>query len=182
MLILFGCTLIFAVFVSLTGYLVIMANSALGDFDFPTSSAATQKIVSVIQGHKKSTGVLYDLGSSYGNFALLTKKFLPRLEIHGLDNSGIRILWSKFKTVFAKAHPSFLKIDMFAADISTGDIVYIYLPSDLMPALRQKLQKELKPGSMVITNTVFFNGWSPVETYVTNTHQPEKEKIFVYQN
>ncbi len=182
MLNLLGFFLVFTVFLGLAGFWVIVADSAFGDYNFSTSARATLKIISIIQSHKKSHGVLYDLGSNHGKFALKVQKSLPRLEIYGLDNNSVRIFWSKAKTIFAKHSPNFLKIDIFKADISRADVVYAYLPSSLMPHLRQKLQKELKPGSMVITNTVFFDGWDPMETYITNDSQPEKEKIFVYQN
>ena len=182
MLIAYDFFLVFLVFLGLASFWIIVVDSALGGYGFSTSARATLKVISIIQSHKKNSGVMYDLGSNHGKVVLKIKKFLPKWEVCGLDNDVIRIVWSKTKTFFAQHRPSFLKIDIFEADVSKADVVYVYLPSSLMPALRKKLQKEMKPGSMVITSTVFFEGWNPSETYITNEKQPEKEKIFVYQN
>ena len=61
----------------------------------------------------------------------------------------------------------FIRNNIFDVDLSNADIVYTYLWYDLMPPLEQKLQKELKSGSIVITNTSNFPTWKPIQTVIT---------------
>jgi len=52
-----------------------------------------------------------------------------------------------------------------------------------MPPLEKKLQKELKKGAMVITNTSKFPNWKPVQkiiTYSKTSNVPDFETLFVY--
>ena len=163
-------------------YLVIIIDSIFGGLDFSTSPLATAKIVSIIKAYNQGKGILFDLGSCRGTFASRLKKQLPNLKVYGIDSSKFRTFCSQIKSIFSKHHPKFLTADLFQTDISQADIVYIYLQRDLMPRLQSKLQKELKSKALVVTNTVTFPSWQPVETYITHPAKPEFEKIFVYQN
>jgi hypothetical protein len=71
-------------------------------------------------------------------------------------------------------------MNLFETDLRNADIVYTYLWYDLMPPLEKKLQRELKKGAIVITNTSNFPNWKPVKTYVTCLRVPSFEKLFVY--
>jgi alanine-alpha-ketoisovalerate/valine-pyruvate aminotransferase len=67
--------------------------------------------------------------------------------------------------------------------LEKADIVYTYLWYDLMPILEKKLEKELKSGAIVITNTSHFAFWQPIEIINTwpNIRDSKFEKLFVYK-
>jgi trans-aconitate methyltransferase len=182
MMILLVLTFIFIFFIisGLTIYYIVIADSIFGDLDFSTSQLATAKIVSIIQDHKQERGVLYDLGSCRGIFALRIQKFLPQLKIYGIDNSQFRTFCSRVKSIFLKIHPKFLTADLFKTNVSQADIVYIYLPRELMPRLQNKLRQELKPGALVIINSVSFPDWQPKEIIDLPQDKIPVKKIFVY--
>ena len=93
------------------------------------------------------------------------------MKIIGIDDSVVRIFTAKARSIFKK-NVSFFKQDIFIADVSSADVVYIYLPRELMPALQKKLQTELKTGAIAISNKVFFPSWQPIE---------KLDDIFIYQ-
>jgi hypothetical protein len=171
---------VLAVFFGSAVYLIAMIDSALGGLDFATSNLATRKIKSIIQMYGAEKAILYDLGSGRGGFAIATAKVLPKLRIRGIDNSWLRVLLSKIRAVFL-GNIIFKKANIFNTDVSPADIIYLYLPQGTMPDLYVKLQKELKSGALVITSTVFFSSWEPVETFIIHPENPDFEKIFVYQ-
>ena len=70
--------------------------------------------------------------------------------------------------------------DLYKTDVSQSDVVYLYHDQSVMPALEEKLQKEMKPGAMAIVNTQHFPNWPLTESYITHPEKPEFEKIFVY--
>jgi SAM-dependent methyltransferase len=172
--------------IALVGYFVLQINSLVGEFagnyDFITSRRAVKLIAKIVYDYGKAEGVFYDLGCSRGRLALGILRSCPGLKIYGIDNSGLKIIFSKSKAFALGRTVNFSKGDIFAADVSNADVVYIYLDQFLLPKLQAKLRKELKPEAIVITNSVFFPKWQPLRTYVVNLQKPEKEKMFVYKN
>ncbi len=159
-------------------YLAIITDSLLGDYDFPTSKLAVDRVAEII---RERTGNLYDLGSARGNFLLRLTRKVPNIRYYGLDNSLFRIWISRLKAFFLNKNIVFLHKDIFEADFTKIDTAYIYLELSLMSELQKKLQAELKMGAMVITNTNYFPDWQPQATFITHFDQPQKEKLFVYE-
>lgn len=152
-------------------YFVFLFDSATGGLDFTSSRMTGNLVIGIIKRQNLDNGNFYDLGSARGKFAARIAKNLPGLKVYGFDNSGLRIFISKIRSPFVK-NVQFKKQDIFTANVSKANVIYLYLPQELMPALEKKLQKELKPGSLVITNRVSFSGRQPTQTL---------DKLFIYK-
>lgn len=164
-------------------FLVFAIDSLVREHDLPTSRRATRALVDTMQKYKPDAKTFYDLGCARGTLSLRLKKILPRLEIRGVDNSAVRIFFAKMKSKISRREISFQKQDIFKTDLRNADVIYTYLWYDLMPILEKKLQKELKQGSVVITNTSHFQDWQPTEkvvTYPKVSKTPDFETLFVY--
>ena len=161
----------------LIGYVMAVSDSLLGDYDFPTSKPAINKVAEIIQPRR---GNFYDLGSARGDFLFKLAKLVPSIDYYGLDNSLFRIYVSRLKAFFLNKKITFLHQNIFDADFTKIDTAYIYLEKSLLPKLESKLQAELKAGAMVITNANGFLSWQPETIYITYPKNPEKQKLFVY--
>ncbi len=64
--------------------------------------------------------------------------------------------------------------DMYRFDISSADVVFVYLSHKAMDRLQPKVVEELKPGACLISHGFLFKDWTPVT--VDMNHQ-----IFVYR-
>lgn len=170
--------LFFGIFTAL--FFVFALDSILKGHDLPTSKRAIRYLVEIISKHKPDATTFYDLGCGRGTVVLTLKKKLPNLETYGIDNSTVRIFFAKLKTVLLRREVNLKKQDIFQTDLRNADIVYTYLWYDLMPLLEKKLQKELKHGAMIITNTSNFPTWKPAKIYVTYPKKPDFEKLFIY--
>jgi len=157
-------TLISSVFLFLVvcGMFAFLADRVFGGLDFATGQDGVNQVVGVIKQRHLENRNFYDLGSARGTFACKIAKALPNLHVRGIDGSNFRVLWSNLTAIFIK-NLKFKKENFFKTDVSSADIVYLYLPQQLMPGLQAKLQKELKPGSLVISKRVSFPDWQPVE-------------------
>lgn len=102
------------------------------------------------------------------------------MNIIGIDNDLIRIIISRIKAKFLKQKVAFKKKDLFKEDLKNADIIYSYQWWSLMPKIERKLKRELKKGSIVITNTTYFPNWKPTETYIIYPDKPDFEKLFLY--
>ncbi len=148
--------------------------------DLPTSKLAIKSLVKIMSYYKPGACRFYDLGCGRGAVVLAVKKELPAFTVYGIDNNIIRIFFSKLKSKLLRLKINFKKMDIFQIDLRDADVIYAYLWYDLMPLLEKKLQKELKKGSIVVTNTSSFPTWKPVKTYILCPKNPHFEKLFVY--
>ncbi|MBU0722862.1 hypothetical protein KKH46_01425, partial [Patescibacteria group bacterium] len=108
----------------------------------------------------------------------------PALCVYAVDNNSARIFFAKIRAFLFRQDLKFLQKDIFDVDLSNADIIYTYLWYDIMPPLEKKLQKELKQGAIVVTNTSNFSTWKPTQKIVTYhkvSKTPNFETLFVYQ-
>ena len=176
--------LFFVILVVVILYLLWITDNLFGGEDFTTSKEAIQQIGKIIMAHNYQTGLLYDLGSSQGGFVFKILDVCLDLEVVGIDKSRIRIWSAKLRRFFhpSKKVPRFLKMDIFDIDVSKINLAFVYLPRPMLPNLEEKLQKNLKPGSLVITYRVHFPNWQPKEVFKTDFKKGSSQNnIFVYR-
>lgn len=159
-------------FLFICGFAVFLAERAFGGQDFKTSRETINRVIDLLKQRHLESGNFYDLGSGGGELALKIGKAFPQLQITGIDDSSFRILLSNVRSVFKK-NVNFKKANIFKTNTATADIIYLYLPNDVLPELEKKLQKELKPGALVITNKVSFPKWQSIE---------KVNELFIYKN
>jgi SAM-dependent methyltransferase len=106
--------------------------------------------------------VLYDLGSGDGRIVIDAAK---RFGLHGV---GVEIDPSLIKKSNDNARKEgvgdrvrFVQEDLFKADISGATIVTLYLSPSTNLRLRGKLQRELRPGTRVVSNRFDMGDWMP---------------------
>lgn len=139
----------------LLGCLLALSWFAGSDAPYvPTKSEAIRKILK-LAGVRKGKK-FYELGSGDGRVVIEAGK-LGAKSI-GIEQSWIRVLYSRSK--FAK-NSHFIHGNIFSKNYSDADIVYIYLLLKGVAKLEEKLKKELKKGSVVITQTYHFQNWKP---------------------
>lgn len=137
----------------------LIALSWFAGTDAPYVPTKMDKIKEVLKlaGLKKGKK-FYELGSGDGRVVFAAAKLGANSV--GIEQSWIRVLFSRFKgRRFKKA--KFLHGNIFSNSYSDADIVYIYLLHRGVKKLEDKLEKELKRGSIVITQTYHFPNWKP---------------------
>lgn len=161
-------------------YLLLLIDSLFGH-DLITSHKVISEICKIMEIKKPEAKNFYDLGCARGKLALEIKRRKPELMIKAIDKSSLRIFFAKLKNVFLRRKISFIKEDIFRIDLGDADVLYTYLWGDILPPLKEKLFKELKKGSLVISNTSFYPNWQPSKTIILNPKNPDFEKIFIYR-
>ena len=128
----------------------------------PTKMDQIKKVLK-LAGVKKGKR-FYELGSGDGR-VVFTAARLGAFAI-GIEQSWIRVLYSKYKTKQLALHLSGVNVKFYHGNVfhrkyHKADIVYIYLLSKAVRKLEDKLKDELKKGSIVITQTYHFPNWKP---------------------
>lgn len=160
--------------------LLFLFDGFFGGVDFTSSSLVVKQVIKIIEQENLENGNFYDLGSCRGGFAINMAESLPNFKVTGIDDSLFRTLLAKSRSVFLN-NISFKKENIFNANISSANVIYLYLPQELMPDLQSKLQKELKSGSLVISASVSFPSWQPTKVYDLDDKGLKRPKIFVYK-
>lgn len=127
--------------------------------DAPYVPSKKEKIKKALKLVNPKNKIFYELGSGDGRVVLEAAKM--GANAIGIEQSWIRILYSKWKTRQQNLNAHFIHGNIFKQNLSSADIVFIYLLHQGVDKLEPKLKKELKKGSIIITQTYHFKNLNP---------------------
>lgn len=108
---------------------------------------------------KLNDGTVIELGSGWGNLLFPLSKKYANCSIIGFENSPIPYLFSSFLN-----HSKNLKIvrhDFFEQSLRDVNLIVCYLFPASMERLKEKLERELRPGTQVVSHTYEIPNWKP---------------------
>lgn len=163
--------------IAIAGGLILGSLIGLSWFagtDAPYVATFAEKIEPVLKaaGLKKGK-TFYELGSGDGRLVLVAANM--GAESYGIEQSWIRIWYSRFKAFKQKLpNAHFYHGNLFDRQYFPADIVFAYLLPKAIARLEEKLPKELKKGSIIITQTFHFKKLKPFKKINLKT---KKDKI-----
>jgi tRNA A58 N-methylase Trm61 len=120
------------------------------------------------------TDNVWDLGSGDGRLVLLAARQFgargvgveiePRLVTESRDSA---------RKLKVEDRVEFLQKSFFDVDVSPATVVTLYLGQDLNLRLRPKLQRELRPGSRIVSNEFDMGEWAPDKTVIVRSRERE---------
>ncbi|MFA5048877.1 MAG: class I SAM-dependent methyltransferase [Patescibacteria group bacterium] len=147
----------------------------------PFVSTPKQDFDAILQAAEIRPGEkIYDLGCGKGNLLIRAVKKYGAQAV-GYELALWPYVWARWKILLSGAKMEIHLADFFKADISQADVVFCYLMPHIVNKLRDKLKKELKPGSRVVCYAFKFRDWLPTREVITNDDNEELGKIFVYK-
>jgi len=151
----------------------IMWSAVIGAGFEPTSRDLVTKMLEMAEIGPDD--VLYDLGSGDGRIVIEAVKSYGARAV-GIEADPIRVLWSRIVLFFYGIQDkSQIKWgNFFNQDIVDATAVTLFLGGKTNQRLKEKLIKELKPGTVVVSYIWKFHGWTPVEINYT-------DKIYLYK-
>ncbi len=131
----------------------------------------------------KPTGsdFLIDLGSGDGRIVIgAAKKF--GLHGFGVDlNEGLVAIANQRARVLGVAdRAQFYVRDLFKTDFSKASILTMYLLPEVVLELREKLLRDLRPGTRIVSHDYHLGDWRPDEARVVRIGQDNEESIVYY--
>ena len=141
------------------------------------TSGAGCKVVAEILEREKGTTFL-DLGSGSGSVLAHIARRFPAISCEGVELaplpfwiSRLRLAWRKNCSVNWK--------DYWSLDLSRYDVVYAFLSPVPMNALWEKVRREMRPGTLFISNSFPVVGVVPKEILVVPG--PIKRKLYLWR-
>ncbi len=130
----------------------------------------------------KEGALVYELGCGDARFLReLVKKH--NVQAIGYEYFLVPYLIARFFNFFSRNKVKIYFKDISKVDLSEADYIYCYLMVKQMDVLEKKLQQELKPGALVISNTFVFKTWQPEKVIVLDENKNYKlsNKIYLYR-
>jgi SAM-dependent methyltransferase len=105
--------------------------------------------------------VMYDLGCGDGRLVIAAAK--AGAKAIGLEVSVLPFIGALSRKILARSKAQIKFRDFWLVDLRDADVVYFFLIPRIYKQLKEKLEKELKPGARVIAYVWPIEGWQPVE-------------------
>jgi precorrin-6B methylase 2 len=141
---------------------IVLTSLRVGISPMPSSRKAQKAIITAIAPDTR--GLIFDLGSGWGNLAFPLARSFPQAAIRGIELSLLP--WAVSRIRASLFGPSNLDIQRGNfQDISLGEaeVIVCYLFPGAMTSLKTKFENELKPNTLIVSNTFRLAGWEPEE-------------------
>ncbi|HNQ80997.1 MAG: class I SAM-dependent methyltransferase [Acidobacteriota bacterium] len=135
-------------------------------------------------GEVTKDSIVYDIGCGDGRIVIHAAKTFGARGV-GIDIEPERIRESKAnaKAAGVERLVRFKLADATKVDISEATVVTMYLLPESNELLRPKLEKELRPGVLVVTHNYMIPGWEnkEVTSKIVLDSEEKEHTIFVYR-
>lgn len=129
----------------------------------------------------KANETLYDLGSGDGRVIITAvQKFNAKAVGVELDEKLARSTEEKIQKLGLSNRAKVIHGNMLEVDISPADVVVIYLNTESNDILRPALERQLRPGTRIISHDFQVRGWTPVKVESAQAHN-RSHQIYIYQ-
>lgn len=114
----------------------------------------------------------YELGSGDGR---MLRAIPDNIKAIGLEINPLLFLYSKLRSP-----KKIIKLkSLYQEDLSSADVVFVFgMPDKLAKKLKDKLTRELKPGTKVISYTFAFKDWQPI---IQDKPNEKEVSIYLYE-
>ncbi len=131
-----------------------------------SSTAVTQALNAHLP--QQSNFNFIDLGCGCGGLLHSLAKNNPQGSFYGIEAAPLPFFISKIRHRLLRSNCNIRWGDLWKQDLGQYDIVYAYLSPVPMQALWEKAQREMRPGSLFISNTFIVPDVKPDETVTVN--------------
>ncbi|MBK9471709.1 MAG: hypothetical protein IPO18_05420 [bacterium] len=157
----------------------VLALTSLGSLRtrVPLYLSSSAAVDAVVQRLPERPGLkVIDLGCGLGGWLLRLKAARPDLVVSGVEMAPLNFLVSRLR-LSRRAEVRLGSI--WETDLSGYDVVYAYLSPAPMPRLWEKVRREMRPGSLFISNSFDVPGFPPDET--VELHDLSRARLLVWR-
>jgi len=133
---------------------------------FPTPRNALRGLATQLRLQDDS--LVLDAGCGLGDALLELRREFPRSILTGVEWSWPLRLACALRCRFARVR----RADMWSADWSAFDLVYLFQRPESMPRAAAKAARELRPGAWLASLEFEVAGWRPTEVFTCADERP----------
>jgi SAM-dependent methyltransferase len=132
----------------------------------PSPQEVVDKMIE-LAGVKKGD-VVYDMGSGDGRIVIAAAKKGARAVGFEIDGDLVKESRENIRKAGVEKLAEIRQQDILTVDFSSATVVTMYLLPDVNLKLKPNLQKQLKPGSRVVSHSFDMGDWKPDQTERVN--------------
>jgi protein-L-isoaspartate O-methyltransferase len=147
---------------------------------YPTPHSVVERMLAL--GGLKPNERMFDLGSGDGRIVIMAaEKFKA-------DATGVEFddkLWQESMDTIRKkkltSRARIIKGDLYKQDYSSANMLTVYLLPSSNEKIRPVLEKQLKPGTRIVSHDFEFAGWKPVKTEdISDDGEGRSHTLYLY--
>ena len=139
---------------------------------FLSSRDATRAIADVLPSDRSLT--FLDMGCGLGGVLSSLARTRPLGKYHGIESAPLPFLFSRLRAITGSARYCVTWGDYGDLNLGRYDVVYAYLSPAAMSEVWRKARAEMRPGSLLISNTFAVPGVAPGLTISTGAQNGSK--------
>ncbi|HTT73740.1 MAG TPA: class I SAM-dependent methyltransferase [Thermoplasmata archaeon] len=139
----------------------VFVSFAFGAGYEPTYRRAVEAMLRLAEVGPRDT--VFDLGAGTGAIVFRAAR-VYRARAVGIEIEPVRVLWLRLRRAWGPL-PDRVEIrwgNFFDVDLGSATVVATFLWGGAMARLRGKLERELRPGSRIVSHVHPIPGWTPV--------------------
>ncbi len=113
-----------------------------------------------------------DIGSGLGGLVLSLAAARPDGRFTGIEVAPLPWLVARLRARITNSSACFVRGDYGALDFSRFDVIFAYLSPAAMPALWQKVQREMRPGTLLLSHEFLIPDQAPHITVLPDPQGP----------
>lgn len=168
-------TLFLAAIVLIAGFFSVVGgffiiHGFFSDAPFVPSNRRKQRIMLELADIRAGETVI-DAGSGSGSLLIASARLDARAI--GIESNPLLVLYSRIRALAdaTRKNITVIRENLFSYSFREADVLFLYLFPKTIEKLKEKLEKELKPGARIISNTFPIPGWTP---------KKERDGVFLY--
>lgn len=135
---------------------------------FLSSRAAARAVAELLP--RERSFMFIDLGSGLGGMLCNLARARPAGSFHGIESAPLPFLLSTLRTALSVPSGKVGWGHFQDLDLGHYDVVYAYLSPAAMPGLWVKARREMRPGTLLISNAFAIPGVAPTCIVPTERH------------
>jgi ubiquinone/menaquinone biosynthesis C-methylase UbiE len=148
-------SLVFAVFLLVFATYLLLGSRSGAPF-VPTGKKNIARMMAL--ANVQPGEVCMDLGAGTGRIVFAAAK--SGATCVGVELNPFLHWWGKMRALIGRhTNVSFSRADLWKTDLSHVDVLTIFFIKSKMPALKEKILQEMKPGTRIVSNIFTFPEW-----------------------
>lgn len=152
-----------------------------------TAPAIRKKVIELLKADYAARGhegyTIIDAGSGNGLFSREIARAMPQARVIGVEIAGQSVAWAEWLRRRAGLNNlEYRKASFFDYDFSGADAVFTFLIPSVLGPLGRKLEKDVKSGTLVISNKFRLGGdWPTPEKLDVKTLYLHQRSLYIYR-
>ncbi len=125
--------------------------------------------------------VVYDLGSGDGRIVIMAaEKYGAKAVGVELDSGRFTESTARLTELGLEKRARIIQGNLFETDVRPATVVTLYLLPDVNQRLRPRLEKELRPGTRVVSHNYSMDPWKAEQAETVTTADGVSHRVFLY--